>query len=452
MPRLTGKVFTDLAIWMIAFGLLIGIIFPPFCLALGLPAERILAPIFFASTLGAGLAVGAVNYALARLVVGRRLRRLATSMETVETQLAAATVTHDWAGCDPERCALPVDSADEVGASAAAFNRLIRTLSRSHQVETATRNFTEVISSHLDLDELADASLDALLRHTGAAAGAILVIREDSVVPQASHGLRALERLVDSDHIRRVLRQGRTERITVDPDEALVDSLLVDQVAREILAIPITFKRVPLGVVILASIAPFAADVGILVEQFRADLGLALNNALSHDRLQRLAAMDPLTEAYNRRFGLSRLHEEFTRSVRSGSPLGVLMLDLDHFKAVNDTYGHLVGDRVLRAAAAACRRIIREGDILIRYGGEEFLILVPGAALANLAELGERVRRAIAATVVAEGDQRIGITVSIGGASFPEQDVESSDALVELADSALYVAKRGGRDRVQLAA
>lgn len=107
---------------------------------------------------------------------------------------------------------------------------------------------------------------------------------------------------------------------------------------------------------------------------------------------------------------------------------------------------------MLRAAAAACRRIIREGDILIRYGGEEFLILVPGAALANLAELGERVRRAIAATVVAEGEQRIGITVSIGGASFPEQDVESSDALVELADSALYVAKRGGRDRVQLAA
>lgn len=103
----------------------------------------------------------------------------------------------------------------------------------------------------------------------------------------------------------------------------------MDQVAREILAIPVPFKRVPLGVAILASVAPFAADVGILVEQFRADLGLALNNALSHDRLQRLAAMGPLTEAYNRRFGLSRLHEEFARAVRSGSPLGVLRLDLD---------------------------------------------------------------------------------------------------------------------------
>ncbi len=162
--------------------------------------------------------------------------------------------------------------------------------------------------------------------------------------------------------------------------------------------------------------------------------------------------MDALTETYNRRFGLARLHEEFARSVRSGSPLGLLMLDLDHFKVVNDTFGHLVGDRVLRAAAAACRRIIREGDVLVRYGGEEFLILLPGAALADLAETGERVRRSIAAMVVADGDQRIGITVSIGGASFPEEGVESPDALVELADDALYAAKRSGRDRVQLAA
>ena len=89
--------------------------------------------------------------------------------------------------------------------------------------------------------------------------------------------------------------------------------------------------------------------------------------------------MDPLTDAYNRRFGLARLREEFSRAVRAENPLGILMLDLDHFKAINDTYGHLVGDRVLRAVATACRRVVREGDILIRYGGEEFLVLLPGA-------------------------------------------------------------------------
>ncbi len=451
MPRLTAKVFTDLAIWMSAFGLLIGLIFPPFCLALGLPSENVLTPLFFGSTLVAGLTVGAVNFGLARLVVGRRLRRLAESMQTVETQLAAATVTHDWAGCDPERCALPVDSADEVGASAAAFNRLIRTLARSHQVEAATSDFTAVISSHLDLDELAEASLDALLRHTGASAGAILAVRDEELAPVAAHGLRALDRLAANDHVTRALRRAKTERIDVDPGDALVDSLLVDQVAREILVVPIAFKSVPLGAVILAAVAPFGPDVPMLLEQFRADLGLALNNALTHDRLQRLAALDPLTDAYNRRFGLSRLREEFARTVRTGAPLGVLMLDLDHFKQVNDTHGHLVGDRILRATAGACRRVIREGDILVRYGGEEFLLVLPGASRADLAELAERVRRAIGTVVIAEGDQRISVTVSAGGASYPEHDVEAFEALIGTADAALYEAKRAGRDRVMVA-
>ena len=333
MPRLTAKVFTDLAIWMTAFGLLIGLVFPLFCLALGLPVDRVLSPLFFASTVTAGLLVGGVNFGLARLVVGRRLRRLATTMETVEEQLAGAMVDHDWSGCDPERCALPVDSADEVGAAASAFNRLIRTLARSHQVEAATGDFTEVVASHLELDELDAASLDALLRNTGASAGALLAIRDEELVPLASHGLRAVERIGSNDHVRRALRTGAVARIEVDPDLGVIDSLLVDQVAREVVVAPVAFKGVPLGAVVLASIAPFAADVAVLVDQFRTDLGLALNNALTHDRLQRLAALDPLTDAYNRRFGLGRLREEFARAVRSGSPLGVLMLDLDRFKA-----------------------------------------------------------------------------------------------------------------------
>lgn len=118
--------FTDLAIWMIGFGLGIGHVFPPFFLLLGLPAERVMTPLFYASTMVAGLVVGAVNFELSRLVVVRRLRLLAEHMGTVEHQLAEAVFTHDWSGCDPESCALPVVSNDEVGASAGAFNRLIR--------------------------------------------------------------------------------------------------------------------------------------------------------------------------------------------------------------------------------------------------------------------------------------------------------------------------------------
>ncbi|MEX1294867.1 MAG: GGDEF domain-containing protein, partial [Candidatus Limnocylindrales bacterium] len=181
------------------------------------------------------------------------------------------------------------------------------------------------------------------------------------------------------------------------------------------------------------------------------DLGLALTNATSHDRLERLAAIDPLTDAYNRRFGLVRLQEEFGRALRVEGPVGVLMVDLDHFKDVNDTFGHLAGDRVLHAVARSIRRVLREGDILIRYGGEEFLAVLPGASAADLGDLAERLRRAVSATEVPDREVRIRVTASVGAASYPEHDVSSASDLVEAADEALYVAKRSGRDRVSLA-
>jgi two-component system, cell cycle response regulator len=450
MPRLTRKVFTDLAIWMMGFGLLIGVVFPLFCLLLGLPEAQVITAPFFAATVAAGLAVGAVNFGLARLVVGRRLKLLATHMETVEVQLANAVFSHDWSGCDPESCALAVDSDDEVGAATAAFNRLIRTLARSHGVESAVRDFSAVLSSRYELEGLASAALDGLLRHIHAEAGALLIAREHELEPLASHGLRRADELAASDHVRRAVRLDQTERIVVADGELVVDSLLVGQMVREILVAPLTFKSVPLGVVVLASPTTFGDDALGLLEHLRADLGLAVNNALAHDRLERLAAVDPLTDAYNRRFGLGRLREEFSRAVRAESPLGILMLDLDHFKAVNDTYGHLVGDRMLRAVAHSCRRVVREGDVLVRYGGEEFLVLLPGAGAADLAEVGERLRRAIAETIVLDGELRISATVSIGGAIYRDTS-DSPDSLVAIADAALYEAKEAGRNRLVVA-
>jgi diguanylate cyclase (GGDEF)-like protein len=435
MPRLTSKVFVDLAIWMTGFGLMIGLVFPPFCLLLGLPANRILSPLFFASTLSAGLVVGAVNFGLARLVVGRRLRLLADRMATVEERLGQAVYTQDWSTCDPEACALPVDSSDEVGAAAGSFNRLIRTLARTHAGEHAMREFSGVLSSEFELEGLDDAALDGLLRHTGADAGVILVVREDAVEPLATHGLRT----------------GRVERMTVEAPEAVVDSLLVGQPAREIIVAPIVFKSVALGAIVLATTSAFDPDAMPLIEQFRADLGLAVNNALAHDRLERLAAVDPLTDAYNRRFGLARLQEEYSRAVRAEAPLGIFMLDLDHFKGVNDTYGHVVGDRVLRAVAHACRRVIREGDVLVRYGGEEFLVLLPGAGAEDVTQIGERIRRAVGETSVAEGDQRVAVTVSLGGTTYRDSGSSSPERMVAQADVALYEAKAAGRNRLLVA-
>ena len=174
---------------------------------------------------------------------------------------------------------------------------------------------------------------------------------------------------------------------------------------------------------------------------------MALSNAMTHGNLQRIAALDPLTDCYNRRFGLTRLREEYMRSTRSEVPLGLIMFDIDHFKAINDTHGHLVGDRVLAAVAKEAREGLREGDVLIRYGGEEFLCLLPGASIEGAELISERIREAVAAIVVRDRDQAISCTVSLGFASFPGLAAEDDTALIRMADEALYQAKDSGRNR-----
>ncbi len=124
------------------------------------------------------------------------------------------------------------------------------------------------------------------------------------------------------------------------------------------------------------------------------------------------------------------------------------MFDIDHFKKVNDTYGHLAGDRVLIQVAKTARAALREGDILMRYGGEEFLVILPAASKANSRDVGERLRRMVEETSVTDGDQVIRITISIGVTSFPELEVADEQELVERADEMLYKAKESGRNRV----
>jgi two-component system cell cycle response regulator len=214
---------------------------------------------------------------------------------------------------------------------------------------------------------------------------------------------------------------------------------------------PVTYKNQPLGVVVLATPSAFSSDQTSLIDLFFQGLGLALNNAIAHDRLQHLAALDPLTGIYNRRFGLGRLHEEFGRAVRMSAPLGVLMLDIDHFKAVNDTYGHLIGDRVLKSVSAIVRSSLREGDVLLRYGGEELLAVMPAASSVDLRDTAERLRQAVEDSSVADGEKTVRVTLSAGGAAYPAHAVDREDGLIQLADEALYRAKEGGRNCVEIA-
>jgi diguanylate cyclase (GGDEF)-like protein len=175
--------------------------------------------------------------------------------------------------------------------------------------------------------------------------------------------------------------------------------------------------------------------------------------------LERLAVTDALTGLFNRRAFFERLGAELRRSARYERPLTLLMLDLDHFKRVNDTHGHPAGDRVLTQSAAAVASSLRASDIVARYGGEELVVLLPETTCAEAEVVAEKLRGAIADQLFAIADgEALHITVSVGVAALERPGpldqltpAEAERELVRLADDALYAAKRGGRNRVATA-
>ena len=184
--------------------------------------------------------------------------------------------------------------------------------------------------------------------------------------------------------------------------------------------------------------------------EFRARVRAALRTKYLTDLLACKAQIDGLTGLRNRRYLDEQIAVARATLRRSGRPFGLLMVDIDHFKQVNDAHGHPFGDEVLRCVADAVDRTSREEDVVCRYGGEEFALLTPGVGLPGTARLGERVREAVAAVGCAGRGGVVPVTVSIGAADATTDDEAAT--LLRRADAALYRAKANGRNRVESAA
>lgn len=170
-----------------------------------------------------------------------------------------------------------------------------------------------------------------------------------------------------------------------------------------------------------------------------------------NEDLERLIRTDPLTGAANRRYFMEILAKEYHRTTRYGRPLGFFMLDIDHFKRVNDTHGHQAGDDALVLVAKTLLRTLRVNDLVSRYGGEEFAIILPETNLDSSKIAGERCRKQIETVPVEAEYTKFSVTVSIGVASLPNENIKDMDTLIKSADDALYQAKRSGRNRVVVA-
>lgn len=243
-----------------------------------------------------------------------------------------------------------------------------------------------------------------------------------------------------------------------DPVMKDVKNLIAPLGIKSILVIPISFRDEIIGTMLLRTSRAHHAFTKKEI-QFCVSLANASSHALynaflfqklknENARLEKLAITDYLTGVYNTRFFYSRLEEEYSRAERHNLPLSCIMLDVDHFKKINDFYGHRIGDFVLRDFAQLIKLHTRKSDLLARYGGEEFILLLPQTSLDGALIEARRLQKVVREARFPQLREGHGITVSFGVSSIPDKDIRNPDDLINFADSALYEAKGRGRDLI----
>jgi two-component system cell cycle response regulator len=228
---------------------------------------------------------------------------------------------------------------------------------------------------------------------------------------------------------------------------------------RSAIALRFSLKQEPAGVFFLRTTtedAPLNEQDVSFADQVIGAAVAALERAydlesavMGQEQMRHLAETDPLTNCFNRRALMEKLEQEMDRAARYATMLTGMMIDIDNFKQINDTHGHLVGDRVLKQLANLLKREQRSVDIVARYGGEEFVVLLPETTNTESRNFAERILRRVATHDFGETGHPVRVTISVGIASYPDERVTDGDSLLRLADTHLYRAKSDGRNRIR---
>jgi diguanylate cyclase (GGDEF)-like protein len=350
---------------------------------------------------------------------------------------------------------LPVRGSDEFSQFGEVFNQMSSQLEQRieeldgerRRVQEFGQRFGAALAATHDVAGLLEIVVDSAMQLARAEGARLLVADEgtDVLVEQLRRGeLGAAAGLLDQP-----VRYGEgIEGRALQTRQAVIGDEPVP-----LLAAPLVAEERVLGLLTLVGSTdrPFGRDdaerVGSLVGQG----AVAIENARLHRLIQKQAKTDPLTQLLNRREFEEQLAREVERAQRFGTPVGLVVLDLDDFKLINDRFGHLAGDGVLKAAAGAIRQCTREIDQPARWGGEEFAVILPHTGIDGAARLAERLRQAIAERQIPTPDGRsVRVTASFGVAALPGSGTTQVE-LTAAADDAVYRSKRAGKNRVSLA-
>jgi diguanylate cyclase (GGDEF)-like protein len=384
---------------------------------------------------------------------------------------------------------VPVESDDEIGELAENFNatlaritdlkaaeiesgiefeRLQREVALKAEVQSANARLERRLKELQLLFELTQRvnstlELEPLLDSISAMVGGALGFTEFSVMLLDANGRDLVHQAgfsgqVQKGEVRFALGEGAAGEAAMRQEEVYVadvgqDPRFVRRSSEQgsLLCVPMVFKGERVGVLNFrkSEVGAFGPDEVRLLKSVANQASVAIVNARLYQATVELSITDALTGAFNRRHLMTRLEMEVLRATRFGHTMGVVMIDVDHFKLFNDTNGHPAGDEVLRRTSAQLKAQLRKLDVLARYGGEEFFVVLPQSSKAEAIEVAEKLRRAIERTAFPHGETQPGgkVTISIGVAAFPE-DARSQEGLIDAVDSALYASKRGGRNKV----
>ena len=406
-----------------------------------------------AVVLGAVLLAGLLAFGLAR-VTTRPLEELGT---------AAARVASGDLGT-----VIEVRSQDEVGRLAGAFATMTEDL-RDYvgQLETSRDDLQaglarlgDTLSSTHDLDRILHVVLESAMVSTRASGGMLLLLNpsRDQLVLSASRGLEVpLDLVLPVGHgvSGQVAQAAEPVRGRIGHGPGELAPAPGEPSDTSFIAVPLMSSGAVVGVLDLfgsASGEGFDERDLATIRTFASQATVAVNNVLLHEEAQRLSITDALTGLWNYRYFTLTIGKEIERATRFERPLSLLMLDLDHFKTVNDTFGHPRGDAVLIELAKRIKSQVRDVDTVARYGGEEVVIILPETDDGGAVQAAERIRSIVGGSAFGSADEApITVTVSIGVAVFPQHGA-SATTLLARADEALYDAKRAGRDTARVAA
>jgi diguanylate cyclase (GGDEF)-like protein/PAS domain S-box-containing protein len=311
------------------------------------------------------------------------------------------------------------------------------------------------LAVELDMDQVLERVLE-YLRKAVSYDRAMILLEENEIVRV---GAEAGEILSGSENLQRSLKNYLLiQQMHHLPETICVGTAhpehpqyaLVPPEAKSFMAIPLMLNQKFSGCLVLQSQQPgqYGYDEQALAETFAVQFAIAIQNAYLFQQVREQTLTDPLTGVYNRRYFFDMANREIEQARLLQRELTVLMFDLDHFKQVNDVYGHLAGDQVLARIAQVARQQARGTDVICRYGGEEFAVLLPETDLQTGVQVAERLRQDIAQVRLTTRKGEVTVTISIGAATLTEQTATIED-LIHQADNALYVAKQSGRNCVR---